>query len=67
MMFHSEVIRFNGYYQTSGCNKMDVSGFCLGHKISRKDFLERYCAGIEPEAKRNKEWYGLWDFKIKEF
>lgn len=54
-MFHSEVIRFNGYYQTSGCDRMDVSGFCLGHKISRKDFLERYCGGIEPEAKRNKE------------
>jgi hypothetical protein len=55
MVFHSEGIRVNGYYQTSGCNKMNVSGFCLGHKISRRDFLERYCAGIEPEAKRNKE------------
>lgn len=52
MMFHSEVIRFNGHYKTLGCNRMDVSGLCLGHKISRKDFVERYCVGIEPEKCR---------------
>jgi hypothetical protein len=55
MMYHSEVVRFNGRYQTLGCDRMDISGFCLGHKISREEFLERYCGGIEPEAKRNKE------------
>jgi hypothetical protein len=54
MMFHSEVIRFNGYYQTLGCDRMDVSGFCLGHKISREEFLEKYCSGIEPKIKKNK-------------
>ncbi|OGW38956.1 MAG: hypothetical protein A2Y97_11015 [Nitrospirae bacterium RBG_13_39_12] len=54
MMFHSEIIRFNGYYQTLGCDRMDVSGFCLGHKISREDFLERYCGGIEPEINNDK-------------
>jgi hypothetical protein len=33
---------------------MDVSGFCLGHKMSRVEFVERYCEGIEPETKRDK-------------
>ena len=51
-MYHSAVISFNGHYQTLECDRMDVSGLCLGHKISRKDFLERYCGGMDPEAKR---------------
>ena len=59
MMYHSEVIRSNGHYQTLGCDRMDVSGLCSGHKISRKEFLERYCGGIEPEAKRTKACYGV--------
>ncbi len=59
MMYHSDVIRFNGHYQTLECDRMDVSGLCLGHKISRKDFLERYCGGIETETetKRTKTRY----------
>jgi len=40
---------------------MDVSGLCLGHKISRKDFLEKYCGGIEQEAKRTNACYGVSD------
>jgi hypothetical protein len=59
MMYHSEVIRSNGHYQTLGCDRMDVSGLCSGHKISRKEFLERYCGGIEPEAKRTNACYGV--------
>jgi hypothetical protein len=59
MMFHSEVIRFNGYYKTLGCNRMDVSGLCLGHKISRKEFVERYCGGIEPEKVETKNDKGV--------
>jgi len=57
LMYHSEVITLNGHYQTLRCDRMDVSGLCLGHKISRKDFLERYCGGIEPEKKRAKTCY----------
>lgn len=53
-MYHSEVIRLNGGYQTLDCDRMDVSGLCLGHKISRIKFLERYCGGIKPESKRTK-------------
>jgi len=34
---------------------MDVSGLCLGHKISKEEFLRRYCGGVEPETKINKE------------
>lgn len=48
LMFHSEVIKINGKNKTLGCDKMDNSGYCLGHEISRKEFLERYCGGIEP-------------------
>ena len=33
---------------------MDVSGFCLGHKMSKEEFLRRYCGGVEPETKTNK-------------
>ena len=61
MMYHSQTIRFNGQYRTLGCDRMDVSGLCLGHKISRKDFLEKYCGGIEPEAKRTNACYGVSD------
>lgn len=55
IMFHSEVLRINGKYQTLGCDKTDVSGFCLGHKISREEFLKRYCGDIEMEKIGKKE------------
>lgn len=58
MMFHSPVTQTNGQLYTSGCNKMDVSGYCLGHKMTRKEFLEKYCNGVEPEMKTNKECEG---------
>ena len=54
VMFHSEVLRSNGKYQTLGCDKTDVSGFCLGHKISREEFLKRYCDETESEKNRSK-------------
>jgi len=50
MMFHSEVIRLHGQYQTVGCDKTDVSGLCSGHKMSKEEFLRRYCGGVEPET-----------------
>ncbi len=53
-MFHTEAIRFNRHYQTLGCDKMDVSGFCLGHRMDREEFLERYCGGTEPEQRETK-------------
>ena len=34
---------------------MDVSGLCSGHKMSKVEFLKRYCGGVEPEAKTNKK------------
>jgi hypothetical protein len=55
IMFHSEVLRTNGRYQTLGCDKTDASGFCLGHKISREEFLKRYCGGIETEQDEGKK------------
>jgi len=55
MMFHSQAIRLNGHYQTLRCDRMDVSGLCLGHKMSKEEFLKRYCGGVEPETKINKE------------
>ncbi len=57
LMYHSEVITLNGHCQTLRCDRMDVSGLCSGHRISRKDFLEKYCGGIEPEIKRTKTRY----------
>jgi hypothetical protein len=58
-MYHSGVRGFNGHYHTPECDRMDVAGLCLGHKISRKDFLERYCGGMEPEAKRTNTCCGI--------
>jgi len=55
MMFHSEVIRLNGQYQTVGCDRTDVSGLCSGHKMSKEEFLKKYCGGVEPETKINNE------------
>lgn len=54
LMFHSQLVRNNGKYQTLGCEKMDSSGFCLGHEISREEFLERYCGGIETETETDE-------------
>lgn len=54
VMFHTQIIWVKGHYKTVGCDKMDISGFCLGHKMSRDEFLERYCDGVEPEAMRDK-------------
>jgi hypothetical protein len=34
---------------------MGVSGLCSGHKIGRKEFIKRYCDGIEPDTETNKE------------
>ena len=57
LMFHSEVIRINGKHKTLGCNRMDDSGFCLGHEITKKEFLEKYCGNteIESETMKNEE------------
>jgi hypothetical protein len=55
LMYHCQVVISNGHFYTLGCNRMGVSGLCAGHKISRKEFIERYCNGIEPETKTNKE------------
>jgi hypothetical protein len=55
MMFHSRVINSSGHCYTSGCGRMDFSGLCLGHRMSRKEFIERYCGGVEPEVSPNKE------------
>jgi hypothetical protein len=53
LMFHSIVVRVNGEYRTLGCDNMDDSGFCLGHEISREEFLEKYCNGVELETNRD--------------
>jgi len=50
MMFHSHVVRINGKYQTLECDKMDSSGFCLGHEMSLEEFQEKYCAHLETET-----------------
>ena len=51
MMFHSEVVKINGKYHTLGCDKMDDSGFCLGHKMSKKEFLKKYYGTMETGKK----------------
>ena len=58
-MYHSDVIRVNGHYRTLACDRMDISGLCSGHNISRKEFLERYCGGITPGEKRAKTCHGV--------
>jgi len=55
MMFHSQVVRLNQHYKTLGCDRMDVSGLCSGHRMSKEEFLKRYCDGVEPEIETNKE------------
>jgi hypothetical protein len=48
MMYHCDVIRLHGQYETVGCDRMDVSGLCSGHKMSKEEFIRRYCSGVEP-------------------
>jgi hypothetical protein len=55
IMYHSHIISSNGHFYTLGCKRMDVSGLCSGHKMSRKEFLKRYCDGVEPETKTGRE------------
>lgn len=48
-MYHSGVFEpIFGKYITRDCDNMDNSGFCLGHPMSREEFLQKYCDGIEP-------------------
>ena len=54
IMYHCHIINSNGHFYTLGCKRMDVSGLCAGHKMSRKEFLKRYCDGVEPETKTKK-------------
>jgi len=56
-MYHSDVRRLNGHYRTLECDRMDASGLCSGHRISRKEFIEKYCGGLTPEAKRTETCY----------
>ena len=56
-LYHSHVIRLNGHYKTLECDRMDASGLCSGHRISRKEFLDRYCGGLTPETKKPKSCY----------
>jgi len=51
MMFHTYVVKTNGKHKTLGCDRMDDSGFCLGHEMSRKEFLERFCGELDKRAK----------------
>jgi hypothetical protein len=51
MMFHTYVVKANGKHKTLGCDKTDDSGFCLGHEMSRKEFLERFCGELDKRAK----------------
>jgi hypothetical protein len=55
IMYHSHIIISNGHFYTLGCKRMDISGLCSGHKMNRKEFLKRYCDGIEPKMKSSKE------------
>lgn len=55
MMFHSHSINLHGHFYTLGCNRMDFSGLCSGHKMSKKEFLKQYCGGVETETRTNKE------------
>ena len=54
MMYHTKVRRVNRRYKTLGCDRMDVSGFCQGHRMSRNEFIERYCGGAEPSTYKDK-------------
>ena len=35
-------------YYTEGCDNMDEMGFCQGHSMTRQEFINRFCNGIEP-------------------
>jgi hypothetical protein len=54
-LFHSQVISSGGHCRTLGCDRMDVSGLCAGHKMSRKDFLDRYCGAHPDRHPENEE------------
>ena len=40
---------------TLGCDNMDDSGYCLGHQIKREEFIQKWCAGIEPPQLNNQK------------
>jgi len=31
------------------CGNRDTKGFCIGHDIGRREFIEKYCNGVVPE------------------
>ncbi len=36
---------------TKKCDSMDESGFCSGHIITRDEFINKWCNGIDPLEK----------------
>jgi len=42
-MFHDEA-------NMSECTRIDHSGICMGHEMSLKDFINKYCGGIMPDS-----------------
>lgn len=48
-LYHSNRVDINGkVYITENCDNMDEAGICRGHPMSREDFINMYCNGIEP-------------------
>ena len=46
-------VSFVPKYITKGCWDMDETGFCRGHPVTRKKFIEDYCNGAEPPELAN--------------
>lgn len=36
------------HVDTHGCDNRDRAGFCEGHDMKRRTFMEKYCGGVEP-------------------
>ena len=52
-MFHGVVVRGrDGETYSVGCDCMDQSGYCMGHAMSREEFIQHYCGGVEPSQWR---------------
>lgn len=50
-LYHAKVMEpMKGIFITENCDNMDSSGFCMGHAMSREEFVSKYCGGIEPPS-----------------
>ena len=50
-------------FHNNPCNLRDEGDFCKGHTITRQEFIDIYCGGIEPPQLKPLDFSGRLECK----